>query len=185
MLVTPTFKGDDKVRIITKEGLVKFEIVDEPELEFSLAIDKGIVGGSLNLRFYVDQYSEFNVVDNCAAMGHFYYKDGKSILDKEFDKLSITEKLELVDWDLCGYGVADTIEQILSHGKRMIDDCERSFIVSVALISKKDQPERGGWRWHKWGPYIGVKKPQAEYIADEPDIEEVLIFEFIEVKPKC
>jgi hypothetical protein len=25
----------------------------------------------------------------------------------------------------------------------------------------------GGWRWHKWGPYIGKGEPTTEYLDDE------------------
>ena len=43
------------------------------------------------------------------------------------------------------------------------------LVIAIVLIIKKFQPEDGGWRWHKWGPYIGVKEPHAEYIFDEGD----------------
>ena len=38
-----------------------------------------------------------------------------------------------------------------------------------------------GWRWHKWGPYIGTQDPQCEYLADEPEIKEVFVYRFIQL----
>jgi hypothetical protein len=34
------------------------------------------------------------------------------------------------------------------------------------------------------GEYLGTQNPQCEYLYDEPDIEEVYIFEIVEVNPK-
>ena len=45
--------------------------------------------------------------------------------------------------------------------------------------------ETDGWRWHKWGPYIGTLNPQYEYLDDEnfgDDFEYVLCFELYKVK---
>lgn len=74
------------------------------------------------------------------------------------------------------YGVADTVEQVLEYFKNVIDHPDNSIVISVAPIKKSDQSEHGGWRWHKWGQYIGKHTPKHEYLADEEDIEEVLIF---------
>lgn len=34
----------------------------------------------------------------------------------------------------------------------------------------------GGWRWEKWGPYIGTQRSVADYLHDEPDIDYVYTF---------
>lgn len=40
-----------------------------------------------------------------------------------------------------------------------------------------DQPSEGGWRWHKWGPYVGDKHPEHEYLHDEgPEITQATCF---------
>jgi hypothetical protein len=46
-------------------------------------------------------------------------------------------------------------------------------------VRKDDQPKQGGWRWHKWGPYIGTHEKQFEYLADEEGIERVFCYHIV------
>lgn len=80
------------------------------------------------------------------------------------------------------YGVSDNVEQILEYHSDLVNDPDKAYILSVSMVCKEDQPKNYGWRWHKWGEYIGTRTPQFEYLYDEPEIEEVLIFNFIEVE---
>ena len=82
------------------------------------------------------------------------------------------------------YGVCDHWSQILTKFKH-IQTSVIPYIIRVSLVSKDLQPENGGWRWHKWGPYIGAFRSQAaqyEYLYDTPDVEKVFIYEVHEVK---
>lgn len=72
------------------------------------------------------------------------------------------------------YGVADTVEQILAHFPW--EDDPRPFCISYCPVLKADQEPLGGWRWHKWGPYIGEHTITTEYLYDEPIVEKVLVF---------
>lgn len=47
----------------------------------------------------------------------------------------------------------------------------------LTRLLKSEESSDGGWRWHKWGEYIGTHKPQCEYLHDEPEIEEVWVFD--------
>ena len=76
------------------------------------------------------------------------------------------------------HGVCDNWEQIFEKVPE-IENYRKSkekFVIFLSCIRKEDQPKNDGWRWHKWGPYIGTKNPQYEYLRDEPDIEEVYVF---------
>ena len=77
------------------------------------------------------------------------------------------------------YGVCDSVEQLLSACPEL-EAPGREFVVTVTTIRKEDQPDSGGWRWHKWGEYIGTQNPQREYIRDEPIISKVLCFHIYE-----
>lgn len=73
---------------------------------------------------------------------------------------------------LCEYGVADNASQVIEYFHKLEKERNIDFgkcIICLHPITKKYQPEDGGWRWHKWGPYIGKKNPQCEYIYDEDD----------------
>lgn len=90
-----------------------------------------------------------------------------------------------VDRPIIGYGVADNASQVIKHFKKLekrykvdLGDC----VIALRPIAKEWQPKDDGWRWHKWGKYIGVKKPQCEYIYDEDDsIKFVWCYELFQV----
>jgi hypothetical protein len=79
------------------------------------------------------------------------------------------------------YGVCDNAEQVIAKYPEL-ETSDRKFVVILTPIIKSAQPSRNGWRWHKWGEYIGTQEPQCEYIYDEPVIEEVLLFHIYEVE---
>lgn len=78
------------------------------------------------------------------------------------------------------YGVCDNYQQILERIPSIdyiINSKKDKFCIVLNKIVKADQPAEGGWRWHKWGKYIGDKHPKYEYIYDEDDsIEYVYLF---------
>ncbi len=85
------------------------------------------------------------------------------------------------------YGVADNASQVIDyyeyllsmHGDYMNN---RKFVILLTPIFRESQPERGGWRWHKWGQYIGDFEPQCEYLYDEQGIDYVYTFTILEVE---
>jgi hypothetical protein len=77
------------------------------------------------------------------------------------------------------YGVCDDVEQLLSACPEL-EAPGRKFVVTVTPVYKEAQSPDGGWRWHKWGPYIGTQNPQCEYLYHEPDIEQVYCFHIYE-----
>lgn len=80
------------------------------------------------------------------------------------------------------YGTCDTPEQFMGRFREALDKDPRSFVVSFMVVQKVPGSV-GGWRWHKWGPYIGDKEPQHEYLADEgPDITQATCWHVYLVK---
>lgn len=80
------------------------------------------------------------------------------------------------------YGVCDSPEQLLAKLPEEITTGPRKFVISVTGVRKEDQPPDGGWRWEKWGPYIGEMESKADYLYDEPDIDMVCIYHIYEVE---
>lgn len=85
---------------------------------------------------------------------------------------------EWIDDNTCigSYGVADNIDQIKEYYKKQIEDPNNKYFISITPIFQEPEHagEGGGWRWHKWGPYIGNLNPQCEYLDDEdfgPDFQ--------------
>ena len=71
--------------------------------------------------------------------------------------------------ELSACGVCDSPEQFKADHLQTVIDDPRPFVVFFTHVHK--EPENrgrgGGWRWHKWGPYIGKGQPEMEYLDDE------------------
>lgn len=112
----------------------------------------------------------------------------RTVMDEEHAKTKADENyvsrfVERV-YDLpSDYGVCDNYYQILGRWYEMLVESPRRFLISVSAIEKSNQPSQGGWRWHKWGEYIGYKDPQHEHLYDEgPEITKVFCFQIFEMK---
>lgn len=86
------------------------------------------------------------------------------------------------DWFSC-FGVVDHWSQLPI---KQLDADPRSLLVFLGRHVRAEQPERGGWRWHKWGPYLGVHAPENsteyEYLYDATDVVEVWSYCVVEVR---
>ena len=107
-----------------------------------------------------------------------YIKDYDTTPQKEIDRIRKECKKR---FNIQTYGVADSIDQIRETFK-FLERSDRKFICFVSAVYKKDQSATGGWRWHKWGPYIGNHKIRCEYLYDEVGIDHVLLYHIYEVK---
>ncbi len=78
-------------------------------------------------------------------------------------------------------GVCDNYEQIFEK-ESMLQQSERKFLITLHEIIRAEQPPRWGWRWKKWGKYIGEHDPQHEFIYDEAEIDIVYCYHIYEDK---
>lgn len=81
------------------------------------------------------------------------------------------------------YGTADDIDQILENAdiKKWFIDSENKYILGIRIFHKEDQEPIGGFRKHKWGPYIGTKSKGYEYLYNEPDMEYIICYHFYKI----
>jgi hypothetical protein len=80
---------------------------------------------------------------------------------------------------LGSYGVVDDYQQLLDIYD--FDKDPRRLCITMVEIRREDEPERDGWRYHKWGEYYGTQNPQCEYIYDDKHIERVFTFSIYQV----
>ena len=85
------------------------------------------------------------------------------------------------------YGVCDHASQVLDYYDYLYKQHEeymkdKKFVVLLTPMFKEDQPESGGWRWHKWGQYIGKYEPKCEYLYDEEGVDYVYCFTILEIE---
>ena len=78
------------------------------------------------------------------------------------------------------YGVCDYPEQVLERWPHLRDDDTKRAITFVCL-RREEQDPTGGWRYHKWGPYIGRQRPKNEYLYNDTHIDEVWTFHVYDV----
>ena len=86
-----------------------------------------------------------------------------------------------IDLSVGPYGVCDDAEQLLEACPELEAE-GREFVITLTPVLKANQGPAGGWRWHKWGDYIGTQKPQCEYLYDEPNIDKVYCYHIYELK---
>lgn len=176
------FKGEDRSnsmfqpwKLINSENYSNLILEeDDPNLDTT-----GIYLEALNARHHIERLTDYTTVN---PMG---------------DKYLYTANL---------YGVADNATQVIRHLENSVktylfrNDLEDDFWLGRALVKMIElYPEYklvllmtphvntkdcswGGWRWHKWGEYIGLHEPQHEYLSYEKGIDYVLSYSLEIVK---
>lgn len=144
-----------------------YKFSDNYVLEEMLEIEHGIYKGERAFNLSIDYWSLQN------ARNDIYMIKNDGTFISYYD---LNPKLKL-DYEnaIDSYGVADNVEQVKEHFK-VLFDTDLEFCISVCPVKRKEQPQRGGWRWDRYGKYIGTQKPQSECLYDEPKIKEVLMF---------
>lgn len=136
----------------------------------------GLVGGNRTARGELQP----GLVEITHFSAHHDY-DVKEMEGKTFEEVAASIKSG--KW-FSEYGVADSPEQALAYAKKHLADSSKNHCVFVTHITK-DAANAGqgdGWRWHKWGEYIGTGTPTMEYLDDEPLFDTgVYVFHIYEV----
>ena len=119
---------------------------------------KGVYIGDLNSDYVIEYLTDFKAVEN-------------------YDST--------IYWE--SYGVADNASQVLDYYDSLCREYSdyvkgKEFIIILTPIFKDSQPSNGGWRWCKWGQYIGKFESRCEYLYDEVGIDFVYCFKIIEVE---
>lgn len=79
-------------------------------------------------------------------------------------------------------GVCDNYHQITEKYKEILSNPEKNYVIGLSTVKRENQSEDGGWRWHKWGSYIGTQNPQHEYLYDDKHIDKVFCFHIYEIE---
>lgn len=162
--LTPNWKEiERRISISKKHNSEYIPQCDESWMQFGI----GIYQCNCNFNFCHEEFLEF---DN---MGSIPFAQSYEVFAPTYHKAQ--------------YGVSDSIEQIKEYFKEEIEDPNRKYFIAVTPVfqDKENKGKGGGWRWHKWGEYIGKLEPKCEYLDDEDfgdDFEYVIHFHLYEVK---
>ena len=125
-----------------------------------------------------------NVVDTAHIrtgvyqIGHFGSSDFMRGLYEQYPDLNTS-----IDEPYMGcYGVCDSVDDILAKCPLIENDPDRQFVICLTQVRRAtdNKGKGGGWRWHKWGEYIGKREPTTEYLDDEPEIDSVYVYHVYE-----
>jgi hypothetical protein len=143
-------------------------LVDEPRVLRSHPILSMIA--AMNGNYAVDQ----QISEGVYQVGHFGSSD--FLRDGYEDFPDLGEHSE--------YGVCDDLENLMDVLGDTLRDPKRRFVVTLTPVQRdpNNKGKGGGWRWHKWGPYIGAFEPQHEYLDDEEGIDCVYCYRVYEQK---
>lgn len=139
---------------------------------------------SINLDHFLSRVKLTNRIDKRNRKFNSVIHGRRSKLDEltytEQQDLSVEQRWELDEqqtniYSFTSYGVCDNPEQVYIRYKFLEKELEE-YCIFLTPIFKEHQPSEGGWRWEKWGQYIGNKESKADYLYDEPDIDVVFVF---------
>lgn len=147
--LTPNEKEIERRRGIAKEH--NFEYLpqcDERLMKYGI----GFYQCNFNFNFSYNEFLEFNI--------------DKGVINIPFEQ---SYEAFAPNYNKTQYGVADSIEQIKEYYKEEIEDKTRKYFIAFTPVfqDKKNKGKGGGWRWHKWGKYIGNLDRRCEYLDDE------------------
>lgn len=114
--------------------------------------------------------------------GHFNFE--MEFRDPEADNFELNHpNFESADGEYFGcYGVCDSPEQLSAKLPDEVTKGGTPYVISLVRLDKSTQPAEGGWRWHKWGQYIGEQKQTTEYLYDEPEVETVYTYHIYQIR---
>lgn len=143
---------------------------EHPEYK-PIVLEPGYLGGDTNMQYL---FEDGEMLENYPNL----YES-----DQEHD-----EALEYPgnnDFFNC-YGVCDTPEQFIAKFGDRLKASPLTYCVGFSLIEKdpENRGKGGGWRWHKWGPYIGTGSPQCEHLDDEEGFDRgVVVYHVRQITP--
>lgn len=160
-----------------------------------------IVPYSMFIKQFKDEFSNSNVIkDNGNNFSGIYiaidehvfslltgYKINRYLFEDLKRDMLFNHKNEKYFSLVCkgDYGVCDNATQVINLYNQLNSngylDKNKTYVILLRPIIRELEPKRDGWRWHKWGYYIGTQDSQCEYIVDEDDIDLVFCYRIVEV----
>ena len=95
-------------------------------------------------------------IDECI---HTYQHNDETNIDKYFEGENLVQFMDAMEKQNCEYG----------------------FVLLLTPIVNEHNGEWGGWRWCRYGEYIGHHKIKHEYLNDEKGVDFVFTWELIPV----
>ena len=164
--------------LITKENYPGDIILEEDSKNLDIT---GIYMSDLNGHYDIEELTNFNEVDEFELIDKYKFFPMSGVSDnasqvKNYLNKIINIYLNETSKDVYffeGQGLFNLIKNEPNY---------KFILLLTPIINNHDTSLWGGWRWHKWGEYIGKHNPQYEYLDHETGIDYVLVWKLCIVK---
>lgn len=176
------FKGEDASgsmfqpwKLINSENFSNLILEeDDPDLDTT-----GIYMEALNARHHIERLTDYETV-NPIGDKYLYRVHDYGVAD------NATQVIRHLENGLKSYLFGNSLDDEFYLGLSLVKLIENYPEYNLVLLMTPHVNTKdcswGGWRWHKWGEYIGVHEPQHEYLSYEKGIDYVLSYSLEIVK---
>lgn len=142
---------------------------DDPNLDTT-----GIYLEALNARHHIERLTDYKTV-NPMSNKYLYTVNTYGVAD------NATQVIRHLENSLKTYFYGNDFGDEFYLGKSLVKMIELYPEYKLVLLMTPHMNTKdcswGGWRWHKWGEYLGVHEPQHEYLSYEKGIDYVLSYD--------
>lgn len=164
--------------LITKENYPGDIILEEDSKNLDIT---GIYMSDLNGHYDIEELTDFNEVDEFELIDKYKFFPVSGVSDNASQVKNYLNKIINIYLN----GTSKDVYFFEGQGLFNLIKNEPNYkfiLLLTPIINNHDTSLWGGWRWHKWGEYIGKHNPQYEYLDHETGIDYVLVWKLCIVK---
>ena len=164
--------------LITKDNYPEDIILEEDSKDLDIT---GIYMSDLNGHYDIEGLTNFNEVDEFELIDKYKFFPMSGVSDNASQVKNYLNKIINI------YLKGTSEDEYFFEGQGLFNliknEPNYQFILLLTpIINSHDKSSWGGWRWHKWGEYIGKHTPQYEYLDHENGIDYVLVWKLCPVE---
>lgn len=164
--------------LITKENYSEDIILEEDSKDLDIT---GIYMSDLNGHYDIEGLTNFNEVDDFELIDKYKFFPMNGVSDNASQVKNYLNKIINIYLN----GTSKDVYFFEGQGLFNLIKNEPNYqfiLLLTPIINNHDKSSWGGWRWHKWGEYIGKHNPQYEYLDHEDGIDYVLVWKLCPVE---
>ena len=164
--------------LITKENYSEDIILEEDSKDLDIT---GIYMSDLNGHYDIEELTNFNEVDDFELIDKYKFFPMNGVSDNASQVKNYLNKIINIYLN----GTSKDVYFFEGQGLFNLIKNEPNYqfiLLLTPIINNHDKSSWGGWRWHKWGEYIGKHNPQYEYLDHEDGIDYVLVWKLCPVE---
>lgn len=164
--------------LITKDNYPEDIILEEDSKDLDIT---GIYMSDLNGHYDIEDLTNFNEVDEFELIDKYKFFPMNGVSDNASQVKNYLNKIINI------YLNGTSKDEYFFEGQGLFNliknEPNYQFILLLTpIINNHDKSSWGGWRWHKWGEYIGKHNPQYEYLDHEDGIDYVLVWKLCPIE---